>query len=82
MPVLLVVVSENDLCCPQGIQPLQAAHVWAGNGNLCYSFKDHRPLIGQEDLLARCGFLISRLNASPEAHKLLPAAYQRLPSRL
>ena len=33
-----------------------------GKGSLCYSFKEHRPLTGQEELLARCGFPPSRLN--------------------
>ena len=30
MPVSLVVASEHGICCPRGIQPLQAARVWAG----------------------------------------------------
>ena len=31
-------------------------------GSLGYSFKGRRPFTGQEELLARCGFPISRLN--------------------
>ena len=30
-----------------------------GKGSLCYSIKDHRPLIGREELLARCDMPLS-----------------------
>ena len=58
-----------------------------GKGSLCYSLKDHRPLIGQEELLVRCGCPTSRMSApnkptrgSAADPKLLQAACQRLPS--
>ena len=35
-----------------------------GRGSLCYSFNEHLPLTGQEELPAICGFHISRLNLS------------------
>ena len=36
-----------------------------GKGSLCHSFKEHRPLTGQEELLAKRGFPNSHLGKEP-----------------
>ena len=54
---------HDDGMLPAGLPVMTASGTGVGcKGSLCHSFREHRPLTCQEELLARCGFPISRLN--------------------
>ena len=46
----------DDGMLPAGHPVTTSGSDVGGKGSLCHSFKEHRPLTGQEELIAKCGF--------------------------